>query len=197
MTNFALMRAAFVVAALSVGTTASAAVLDFSGSFSGLASVAPDASCAPLAFRGTISSATTVGHSSLGDFTYSHSICLAGGVGTVAGSFLIDFGQDSFQGTLDGLASASGTPGLFDETFNYTILSGTGRFLDAAGTFSGIGTVDTRIPPPHVNLAFEGEVNVPAVPEPGTWALMLLGYGAVGVALRRRKDSVQRLRQLV
>ncbi len=26
-----------------------------------------------------------------------------------------------------------------------------------------------------------------AVPEPGTWALMLLGFGGVGVSIRRRR----------
>ena len=26
-----------------------------------------------------------------------------------------------------------------------------------------------------------------AVPEPGTWAMMLLGFGAIGVSMRRRK----------
>jgi len=33
-----------------------------------------------------------------------------------------------------------------------------------------------------------------AVPEPGTWAMMLLGFGAVGFGLRRRKSQTQRLR---
>jgi len=33
-----------------------------------------------------------------------------------------------------------------------------------------------------------------AVPEPGTWAMMLVGFGAVGFGLRRRKAPVQRLR---
>ena len=28
------------------------------------------------------------------------------------------------------------------------------------------------------------------VPEPGTWAMMLLGFGAIGVALRRRKAAL-------
>jgi hypothetical protein len=28
-----------------------------------------------------------------------------------------------------------------------------------------------------------------AVPEPSTWAMMLLGFGAAGVALRRRRKT--------
>lgn len=29
--------------------------------------------------------------------------------------------------------------------------------------------------------------NVPAVPEPATWAMMLLGFGTIGVGMRRRR----------
>ena len=29
-----------------------------------------------------------------------------------------------------------------------------------------------------------------AVPEPGTWATMLLGFGAIGFALRRRRRTI-------
>lgn len=32
---------------------------------------------------------------------------------------------------------------------------------------------------------------VAAVPEPGTWALMVLGFGAVGYAMRRRRATVR------
>jgi hypothetical protein len=32
-------------------------------------------------------------------------------------------------------------------------------------------------------------VTVSAVPEPGTWAMMLLGFGAIGWSLRRREET--------
>ena len=34
---------------------------------------------------------------------------------------------------------------------------------------------------------FNGTVNIGAVPEPGTWGLMLLGFGGIGMAMRRRQ----------
>ena len=34
-----------------------------------------------------------------------------------------------------------------------------------------------------------GQILPPSVPEPATWAMMLLGFGAVGVAMRRRKSA--------
>ena len=39
------------------------------------------------------------------------------------------------------------------------------------------------------NPGFEGQASLVtgAVPEPATWALMLVGFGAVGVSLRRRR----------
>lgn len=40
------------------------------------------------------------------------------------------------------------------------------------------------------SLSFEGTL-VPAVPEPATWALMILGFGIVGSALRRRRAQVR------
>lgn len=35
----------------------------------------------------------------------------------------------------------------------------------------------------------------PSVPEPSTWAMMLLGFGAAGIALRRRRKSVRIFKQ--
>ena len=35
-----------------------------------------------------------------------------------------------------------------------------------------------------------GIVPVRGVPEPSTWAMMLIGFGAIGVALRRRRKAI-------
>jgi hypothetical protein len=35
-----------------------------------------------------------------------------------------------------------------------------------------------------------------AVPEPGTWALMLLGFGGIGMAMRRGRKQTARLMQI-
>ncbi|HVF83510.1 MAG TPA: PEPxxWA-CTERM sorting domain-containing protein, partial [Sphingomicrobium sp.] len=42
-----------------------------------------------------------------------------------------------------------------------------------------------------------GGVQAAAVPEPSTWALMLLGFGGMGLAMRRnRRRSVAQLAQM-
>ncbi len=179
-----IARVALPFAALLSATGAHGAVLDFSGSFSGSAVVGPSSTCAPAPFQGAITGA--VGTSSLGAFTYSHSVCLAGGAGPVNGSFILDFGDNELVGTLAGLATLSGTPGVFDQVFNYTITGGTGQFANASGSLTGIGTVDVRSPPPRVSFNLDGDI-IGAVPEPGTWLLMLLGFGAIGFSIRRRR----------
>ena len=37
------------------------------------------------------------------------------------------------------------------------------------------------------NGSYVGNLNIAAVPEPATWALMLLGFGAIGWQMRRRR----------
>lgn len=39
------------------------------------------------------------------------------------------------------------------------------------------------------NASYAGTLNIAAVPEPGTWALMLLGFGAIGLTMRSRRRS--------
>jgi hypothetical protein len=44
----------------------------------------------------------------------------------------------------------------------------------------------SAFPPPYDFFGVPGAGSVSAVPEPGTWAMMILGFAAVGMALRRR-----------
>jgi hypothetical protein len=173
-----------------------AATIPFTGSVTGVSTlIGLDSTCAPLPFRAMIDPASTVGHSSLGDFTLSTSTCLAvaGANAPSFGTFTINFGADSFSGSFDGGSTLSDTPGISDTAWLFTILSGTGRFLGASGTLEAAGLADARTRPTHVVIGFIGNILTPAVPEPGSWALMLLGFGAIGLAMRRRNQVLSQI----
>ena len=76
-----------------------------------------------------------------------------------------------------------------DLSETYRLLSqalGAGTYtLTVQGTRGAIGSYGG-------NVAFQAG----SVPEPGTWAMMLLGFGAIGWQLRRRRTS-QALAQAV
>lgn len=77
--------------------------------------------------------------------------------------------------TAGGLIESSGTS-------NVNIFSGQLNNITVTGVSRGLGSYGG-------NLTF-----IPtAVPEPGTWAMMLLGFGAVGVSMRRRRRSTAML----
>jgi hypothetical protein len=175
-----MLLAAAALAAALTPASAGAAVVAFSGSASATARPAPNASCAPL-FQGI---ATGTGTSSLGSFNYSHTACTTGATGPVTGSYVIDFGIDQFSGLFAGTSAATTIPGLFDLVFTYDILAGTGRFAGGTGSFNQVGTVDVRGGPPS-----RLSLNFTAVPEPGTWAMLLLGFTMIGVTMRRRRSE--------
>ena len=176
---FRVPRFAFAALAAALApATSNAAVVAFSGSATATAAPAPNATCAPL-FQGV---ATGSGTSSFGSFNYSHTACTTGATGPVTGSYVINFGVDQFSGLFAGRSAATSTAGLFDLVFSYNILAGTGRFAGGSGGFNQIGTVDVRGgPPSRLSLNFS------AVPEPGTWATMLLGFASMGLTMRRRR----------
>jgi hypothetical protein len=185
-----LVRAAVALALAGTAVAAQADVLEFSGAMTGLGVGAPGGGCDPLPFKSTIPANTTSGISNLGDFTYAHTICLGGVNAPANGTFEFFFGNGTIFGTLQGFAIASAIPGIGNPTFTYTILGGTGAFLDASGTLVGTGLTDARSRPTIVSLAFSGDIDAPAVPEPGSWALMLVGFGGMAVAMRRRRTAV-------
>lgn len=89
------------------------------------------------------------------------------------------------------MAGTSGaTPYTYVNFFSDTAIDEV-RFTQTAGTFAlddvriaDFETVSRRSA--MLSLAPESLSQVSAVPETGTWALMILGFGAVGYALRRR-----------
>jgi len=69
------------------------------------------------------------------------------------------------------------------------------------GTFDAIQIVANDPPGATNDSIFEIKQislnNVPAVPEPATWAMMLLGFGGIGYVMRRRHaDTARVLRQI-
>lgn len=181
MSNTLIVRAAMALAALSTASAAAADV-DFTGSMVGQGVVMPSAACAPIPNSGSINPGP--GLSNFGAFSYSHSVCTQAGVGPIVGTFVVNFGVDEFYGTLLGSGAAGPSPTLFDLLIDYTITGGTGRFVGATGSFVGQGTADVSVHPSIVSLSFG------AVPEPASWAMMLLGFGGVGLAVRRRRKTV-------
>ena len=69
-----------------------------------------------------------------------------------------------------------------DPTFERWVTSPTGLL---AGTYTL--TITGNSGP---NGVMGGHIDIQAVPEPATWAMLLLGFGAVGFAMRRRRTPV-------
>jgi hypothetical protein len=92
-----------------------------------------------------------------------------------AGDITIIPGSASFPNLANGDQVAAGTNGLF-------------RVVgDAGETFTGLTLTSGQNSFEIDNLA------IPGVPEPATWAMMILGLGAMGVALRSRRTAVAAL----
>ena len=125
----------------------------------------------------------------------------SGGVAATASGPYIDLapgavvsGASIFSGTTTtAQAAAFQTPGTHTLGF---------RFFNEATSAINYGYMSllsggaTGFPSTITGWTFEnsgGAITVPsvsgAVPEPATWAMMLLGFGAVGVSLRRRRRT--------
>jgi hypothetical protein len=163
---------------------------------------------ATLAIGSAASAAVTVtGSTGLND----PNPALAGGVVTVAGVTTINFGQNpvsspTFTGSFSLTNSAAGiysivlatsSPGV---TFDSATLSGMGNIytlglfpddtsLKLSPTLIGTGDyVFSFTGHAGQSGTLTGNVTISqALPEPGTWAMMLLGFGAIGLTIRSRR----------
>ena len=98
-------------------------------------------------------------------------------------------------GTITGGGTSSGTFNLPGYDIDYFAVKAGSEFVlyEFLGT-GGSGNWSVASGKGLSHLAFFG--TKAAVPEPGTWAMMLLGFGAAGTALRRRKRTGRALLQV-
>ena len=69
--------------------------------------------------------------------------------------------------------------------------NGIAEFWNLSSLFLEAGTYTLTINGDNSSTgSLGGTVTINAVPEPGTWAMMLLGFGAAGYAMRRRRAPV-------
>jgi hypothetical protein len=104
----------------------------------------------------------------------------AGGAGTEP--LYVTF--DGITYTYDPVAT-----GDLDTTFIHAVIGGlitTGGPTILSFSSGGLRSIDSFVD----NIVLTGPDAVPqGVPEPATWAMMLLGFGALGTAMRRRRSA--------
>ncbi len=183
-------------AAMGFATPAASATFAFSGSYQHQnPPPAAGGRCGPaltVSFGPAIAPAS--GTSSLGSFSPSGSHCIVPPLPTdyTDGLFKLDFGSgDTLLGTYAGRLSATASPMQFSNLQSYLVTGGTGRFLAATGSFTGTGLV-TFAPGqlPASDQQLEGSIIAAAVPEPGSWALLIAGFGLVGAVSRRKRSGL-------
>lgn len=202
--RFATKCAAVVLIATSIPATAATVNVDLSGSVSGStvngvgASFAQGFSFAPLALApsGTI----TVAFFNPGVSAASNSLlsqpnnqaplamylngALANSITFTAGS--ADGGSVTLTGfDANGVATGSS---LLNFNSGYDVYT-----FGGLGNFAGIQFSATNDPSGVRYMNFSYESLAAVVPEPGAWALLILGFGVVGVAIRRKQHGRVRL----
>jgi hypothetical protein len=93
-------------------------------------------------------------------------------------------GGDPFATTPYPNSNGAGTPGSFSGWLPVN-LTFTANSTSELLSFLAVGTPSGNLPP----FALLDGVSLTAVPEPSTWAMMLLGFGGLGYAAYRRRRT--------
>ena len=74
--------------------------------------------------------------------------------------------------------------------FSSNNFSASSAFFFSDGAFKGLGTYNSLISAPGVRGTLTVSNVTGAVPEPATWAMMIVGFGMAGAAMRRHKRQM-------
>jgi hypothetical protein len=115
--------------------------------------------------------------------------------GTVLGNFsdLPGFGTKNYVASIDFYTDALGGGFNIDDYYNRTdpdverpILNVTGASLISGPTSAPTFVAGSYILTNKNNAGERYSLLISAIPEPASWAMMLVGFGAIGVTMRRR-----------
>jgi hypothetical protein len=90
-------------------------------------------------------------------------------------------GTDQFGGTYNYVFGDDASENVAGENFFFAATDSLQSIRQISFSSSGGGFADVR------QVRVGPAAMTTAVPEPGTWAMMLVGFGAMGVAMRRRR----------
>ena len=109
-------------------------------------------------------------------------------LGLFLGSY---YGGATYSYIVNGVAGSITVPVAKSTTFlGFTSTSGPVSVAFSVAGGSGFGGANIELDVPQF---IAGDAIMGAVPEPATWAMMLLGFGGIGVAMRRRPKVTERL----
>jgi hypothetical protein len=182
------------VAGLAAAVPAAAGTVSISGTRTNISpGGAPGGRCAPaLTITFGPDAFAASGTSTLGDFTYVASHCIAAPPpgSYYDGLFEWTLPTGTLFGTHTGTLTASGTAGVFNVAENLVFTGGTGQYLGASGFAEALGTLRfgqfNGVGASFGDVRFTGQVTAPRVPEPATWALLMAGFGVLGAVRRSR-----------
>ena len=193
-----------MMAALAAATVMFAAPAAAQVTFTGTSAGCFGAACAPI-LGASVNGGLTYTGSSFNQTTDNTGFLALGGTSDGLGTFTLTGLTDTYTGDIFRLlvsfTAPTSTPS--NTTFE-TLLQGTVTGMNAGGVFVNFDNAvrtfassagpftfalnDVSISSNSATQIVSGQIQA-AVPEPGTWAMMLIGFGGMGVALRRRRSA--------
>lgn len=171
-----MLAKTILAAGLAIAPPVSAAVVTFSGTRENVnpGTVPGTGRCVPPYFSTSVitpGNFSSTGTSNFGTFTAALSHCNLGPTPSayVDGLAFLDFAAgDSLFAAYTGSTSLTAVPGVFAGQQEWTVTGGTGRFLNASGVVSHVGTLRVGLfEGVRVGIydgSFEGLLNLPAIP---------------------------------